>query len=300
MNNTEGKLTGVFAPTVTPFKNDQLLIDALKGNIKKLNQTDLKGYLVLGSNGEFRSLSDREQLEVLSVFARNKEGNVLIAGCGCESTIQTIEKTRMAADLGYDFNLVLPPHYFNKRMSEESIIEHYERVAASSPIPIILYNAPGYTAGVEITPQIFKHLAGHENIVGLKDSSSQGPNRFLSFLDSTSNIHVLAGSTNLFYPCLHLGSIGGILSISNFLPNQCVRLFRLFQEGKFKEARKLHFSLTRLNIGISVKYGVAGVKYAMDCCGFTGGEPRLPLLPISHVGRDEIRNLLLKEGYINE
>ncbi|UCF95870.1 MAG: dihydrodipicolinate synthase family protein, partial [Spirochaetaceae bacterium] len=220
MNKTGKKLTGVFAPAVTPFKNDQLLTDALEGNIEKLNQTDIKGYLVLGSNGEFRSLSEREQYEVLSVFARNKAGKVLIAGCGCESTIQTSEKTRIAADLGYDFNLVLPPHYFNKRMSEDSIIEHYERVAASSPIPIILYNAPGYAAGVEITPQIFKHLSGHENIVGLKDSSSRGPNNFLAGIESTSKIYVLAGSTNLFYPCLHLGSVGGVLSISNFLPNQ--------------------------------------------------------------------------------
>ena len=93
MKQHREKLSGVFVPVVTPFRGDELLLDDLRFNLRKLNQTRLTGYLALGSNGEVRSLTDREQIEVLEVFAEQKDDKVVMVGSACEYTRQTIEKS---------------------------------------------------------------------------------------------------------------------------------------------------------------------------------------------------------------
>ena len=90
MTKIKQKLSGVFAPVVTPFERDELLLDCLRDNLKKLSKTDLTGYFALGSNGEFRSLSEREELQVLEVFSKEKSEKVVIVGTSCESSHQTI------------------------------------------------------------------------------------------------------------------------------------------------------------------------------------------------------------------
>ena len=90
MSDNKKKLLGVFAPVVTPFSSDELALDDLRSNLRKLNETELTGYLALGSNGEFRSLNDKEQIQVLEVFAEEKRDKVVMVGTGCESSSQTI------------------------------------------------------------------------------------------------------------------------------------------------------------------------------------------------------------------
>ena len=291
------KLSGVFAPVVTPFKNDELIIDDLRYNLRKLNESNLTGYLALGSNGEFKSLTTREQILVLEVFAQEKGDKTVMVGTGCESTKQTIDTSLIAADMGFEYVSILTPNYFAKLMSGPVLKDYYTRIADELPIPVLLYNAPGFTGGVQIPPAIMCELSHHPNIVGMKDSSPTGPARYLSNLDRTAEFHILAGSINFFYQSLHLGSPGGVISLSNVLPDLCCDLYRLFREGKFEEARDLHFRLGRLSIAISGSYGVAGVKAAMNMTGFRGGEPRHPLTPLSAKGIESVRNSILSEGF---
>ncbi|MFC1538334.1 dihydrodipicolinate synthase family protein [Candidatus Latescibacterota bacterium] len=297
MKSIRKKLSGVFAPVVTPFKDDKLLLESLRDNLRKLNETELTGYLALGSNGEFRSLGDEEQIKVLEVFAEEKGDKVVMVGTACESTVETIVKTKKAADMGFDFASILTPSYFAKKMNDEVLIGYYSRIADNSPIPVLLYNAPGFAGGVTVSPNAVKVLAGHENIVGMKDSSPSGPNSFLAKLDCVKDFHVLAGSANFFYPTLHIGAIGGIISLSNVLPEPCCRLYKLFLESRYKEAKKLHLSLQRLNGAVSGTYGVAGVKGAMDVAGFKGGEPRHPLIKITDADKQKIRESIIREGF---
>ena len=297
MKDHKAKLSGVFSPVVTPFKNDGILPDDLRHNIRKLNTSDLTGYLALGSNGEFRSLSDREQLQVLEIFAAEKGDKIVMVGTARESTLQTIEQSKRVESMGFDYVSILTPCYFPKQIDSLAIRRYYERIADSLTIPVLLYNAPGFTGGVCIPPKILRVLAKHQNIVGIKDSSSTGPARFLSSLDSVDDFHVLAGSANFFYPSLHLGASGGIVSLSNALPAPCCELYRLFKEGRYNEARDLHFRLARLNEAVSGTFGVAGVKAAMDCTGFKGGEPRHPLLPVTEEDREMISTHIRKEGF---
>ncbi|UCC99443.1 MAG: dihydrodipicolinate synthase family protein [Phycisphaerales bacterium] len=295
MGQNSKRLSGVFAPVVTPFNGDELSLDDLRFNLRELNKTGLAGYLALGSNGEFRSLSDAEQTRVLEVFAEEKGDKVVMVGTGCESTRQTIEKSQLACRMGFDYASVLTPCYFPRQIDGRLLQGHYERIADSIDIPVLLYNAPGFTGGMRIPAQTLVELSRHPNIVGMKDSSPEGPAKFLIGLDPAEDFHVLAGSANFFYPSLHLGASGGVVSVANVLPGPCCELYQLFIQGEYERARQLHGKLARLNQAISGVWGVPGVKAAMDLTGFRAGQPRYPLRPVTNEAAETIRRKIEDE-----
>lgn len=299
MGRNKKKLSGVFAPVVTPFRSDEVSLDDLRFNLKKLNETELVGYLALGSNGEFRSLTDAEQIQVLEVFAEEKGDKVIMVGTGCESTKQTIEKSKVACEMGFDYASVLTPCYFPGQIDGDTLKRHYERVADSIDIPVVLYNAPGFT-GMRIPLQTVLELSKHPNIVGMKDSSPEGPAKLLARLDPAEDFHILAGSANVMYPCLHLGASGGVVSVANFVPCPCSYLFQLFTEGRYDEAKELSSRIARLNQAISGVWGVAGVKAAMDITGFRGSHPRYPLTPVTGDDARRIKQQIVNEGFMHE
>ncbi|MHC4594527.1 MAG: dihydrodipicolinate synthase family protein [Planctomycetota bacterium] len=292
-------LKGLFTPVVTPFRSDELFLDDLRFNLRKLNKTDLTGYFALGSNGEFKSLTDKEQIQILEVFAEEKGDKVVMVGTGCESTKQTIEKSKLASEMGFDYVSILTPSYFAKQIDGATLQCYYERIADSTDIPVLLYNVPGFTGGVQIPPQVVLELSRHPNIVGMKDSSPTGPAKFLACLDPTEDFNVLAGSANFFYPALHLGAAGGVVSLANVLPGPCCDLYRLFTQDKYADAKELHFKLARLNQAFSGLWGVAGVKAAMDVTGFKGGQPRHPLQSLTDGAKEQIRQTIINEGFIS-
>ncbi len=299
MGQNKNKLFGVFTPVVTPFRSDELSLDDLRFNLRKLSKTDLTGYFALGSNGEFKSLTDKEQIQILEVFAKEKSDKVVMVGTGCESTKQTIEKSKLASEMGFDFVSILTPSYFAKQIDGATLQFYYERIADSIDIPVLLYNVPGFTGGMQIPPQVVLKLSRHPNIVGMKDSSPTGPAKFLACLDPTEDFNVLAGSANFFYPALHLGAAGGVVSLANVLPGSCCELYRLFMQGKYDDAKELHFRLARLNQAISGVWGVAGVKAAMNITGFKGGQPRHPLQCLTDQAKEQIRQTIINEGFIS-
>jgi 4-hydroxy-2-oxoglutarate aldolase len=299
MGQNKKKLSGVFAPVVTPFHSDELALDDLRFNLQKLSKTDLTGYLALGSNGEFRSLSDKEQIQVLDVFLQEKEDKVVMVGAGCESTKQTIEKAKLACEMGFDYVSIITPNYFARHIDGATLQRYYIKVADSIDIPVLLYNVPGFAGGVTIPPETVVALSKHPNIVGMKDSAPAGPAKFLACLDPAEDFHVLAGSANFFYPSLHLGASGGILSLANALPEPCCNLYRLFTQGKYDDARELSFRLARLNQAVSGSFGVAGAKAAMDIAGFKGGRPRHPLQELSDEAKEQIKQAIINEGFIS-
>ncbi|OHB68843.1 MAG: hypothetical protein A2Y77_15535 [Planctomycetes bacterium RBG_13_62_9] len=298
MNHNKTRLSGVFAPVVTPFTGDMPDLDALAFNLSRLRQTDLTGFLALGSNGEVKSLTDEERLLVLEVFAQEKGDKVVMVGTGCESTKETIEKCHVAAQMGFDYVSVLTPHYFAKQLDGRMLRRHYERIAEAISVPLLLYNAPQFAGGVQIPPKTVVELSSHPNIVGIKDSSPAGPVGFIANLDPADDFSVLAGSANSFYPSLHIGAAGGVLSIANIAPDACVELYELFLQGMYDRARELSAGLIRLNQAVSGTWGVAGVKAAMDLVGLRGGKPREPLMPAPDDAVAQIRQVMVNEGFL--
>lgn len=297
MSNKQ-KLSGIFAPINTPFINDDLKLDDLKFNLDFYGKSKLKGYLALGSNGEFRSLTDKEQLQVLELFAEKKGDKIIMVGTACESTRETISKSKIVEQMGFDFASVLTPGYFAKFMDGDKLQSHFERIADAATIPILIYNAPQFTGGVQIPVKTLCALSKHPNIVGIKDSSSNGPAKYLNVLDPDEDFHVLAGSSSTFYQSLFLGARGGIISLANVFPDIVAELYEAWLKGNQVKALDIHFRLNRLTTAVSGSYGVSGVKAAMNIVGLKGDEPRLPMMPVTTEGIKIIREAMEKDGFI--
>jgi 4-hydroxy-2-oxoglutarate aldolase len=289
------KLSGVFAPITTPFSEEgRLLLDQLASNIRKLNESKLRGYFVLGTNGEFESLTEAERREVLETAIEvSSKDKVIMAGTGRESTEQSITDTKEAASMGFHFASLIAPSFFAKKMTDQVLSRHFRLIADISPIPVLLYNNPE-VAVVTFSPGLIGELSKHPNIVGMKDSSK---GNFASYvLAAGPDFNILAGSANFFFEALVMGGVGGVLSIANFAPDICCSVYDLWKAGKLEEARKVQYRLMTLNQKVSGKYGVAGVKAAMDIAGFYGGAPRSPLPPLTPEERQKLREDLLASG----
>ena len=162
-------------------------------------------------------------------------------------------------------------------------------------MPVLLYNVPAVT-GVSLTSDAVGRLAVHPNIIGVKETGSDTA-QVAAFVEAASaalhglarGFAVIAGSAPTFYPSLCVGATGGILAVSCVLPALCVRLHEHFRAGRHVEARELQRRLTPLAKLVTTGLGVAGLKSAMDVAGFAGGEPRMPLGPLSPEAASQVR-----------
>jgi 4-hydroxy-2-oxoglutarate aldolase len=289
-------LDGVFAPITTPFVQDEVSYDQLKHNVRKYSQTPLKGFFVLGSNGESKSCTETEKLQILELVLKGKAPHqVIMAGAGYESTRQTIEFSRKVASMGADFVSLVTPFYFKKSITDDVLIGYYKEVAEAVPVPVLIYNAPGFT-GITVSPKVVEALSQHPNIAGMKDTS---PGNIASYLDvCAEKFAVLAGTINFLFIGLTLGARGGVVSLADAFPEPCCELYERYMKGDLEGARRLHSKLFRLNQSVSGSGGVAAVKGAMDLAGYHGGPPRLPLLPLTEAQKQKIRAAVAAAGLI--
>ena len=147
------KISGIFAPINTPFQNEEVAFDHFRENIRKYGKTSLSGFLVLGSNGENRSLTEDEKIKLLEIAIQEKaERQVVMAGAVCESTRETIDFSKKAQELGADLVSLLTPSYFKKSLTDDALIGYYTDVADALSIPVFAYNAPGFT-GLTLSPK---------------------------------------------------------------------------------------------------------------------------------------------------
>lgn len=297
-DHLRSRMAGVFVPISTPFAaNEDVDYDALTFNVERYAASGVLGYLALGSNGENRSLTEEEKFGVLECIIGCKgPDQVVMAGATFDAQRETEDFLRRAADCGADFGLVLSPGYFRKLMTEDVLYRYFASLADSSPIPVVLYNAPGF-CGVTLTPALVERLAVHPNIVGMKDSAASGIENFLRF--ESDSFHVLAGSANFLFAAMMGGSIGGTVSLANSFPEMALELFRYGQARDEAHGIPFQERVTRINQAISGPFGPSGVKAAMNLAGFRGGIPRRPLLPLSPEQVEQLRQLFVKEGMIS-
>jgi 4-hydroxy-2-oxoglutarate aldolase len=285
-------LAGVFPPLVTPFRPDGAVdLAAFEANLEVLRDTELSGFLVLGSNGEAAGLEEAEKLDLVRAARRLTPGRFLLVGTGLESTRATCALTRRMADLGADAVLVLTPHFYRSRMNEEALRRHFTAVADASPVPVFLYSVPAFT-GLPWPPGLAASLATHPRIAGMKESS--GDVALLENIVSGvgTDFAVACGNAPIFYPALCVGATGGVLAVANCVPRLVTELYRAFASGDHGRARHLQQALSPLARSVTSTWGVAGLKVAMDLAGLRGGEVRPPLLPLPDAARKEIGALL--------
>jgi 4-hydroxy-2-oxoglutarate aldolase len=191
-------LQGIFPPITTPFYPDgSVYYKKLEHNVERYSRTPASGIVVLGSTGEAIMLSDDERREVLKVARETSAPNkVLIAGTGMESAAETLKLTEYSAELGYDLALVRTPHFYRNQMHPPNLLAFYRFVADRSPLPLLIYNVPPFTA-YDMPAEVVIELAGHSNIVGIKESSGD-VEKVRRMVEATRHIKRTATVTETF------------------------------------------------------------------------------------------------------
>ncbi len=281
----------------TPFQPDGGLdLLGLGRNLERYNRTELAGYVVLGSNGEFALLEPDEKLTLIQ-FVRSKAGpgKQVIAGTSAESTRETIRLSRSAADLGVDAVLVLPPHYYKGSMNDAALERYFLDVAEATPAPLFLYNMPANT-GLNLSSGLVKRLALHPNIAGLKDSGGNIVQIAEVIAGVRPDFSVFAGSASFLFPTLALGGHGATLALANVLPEICLQIYQAVQNGDYPTARTLQLQILAANTAVTSRWGIAGLKKALDLLGYVGGIPRRPILPFDEALVPEMTRILQEAG----
>lgn len=165
-------LQGIFPPITTPFYPDgNVYYKKIEHNVERYSRTPAAGIVVLGSTGEAVMLSDQEQRDVFKTAREAAAANkVLIAGTGCESVVETLRLTEYVAELGYDLALIRTPHFYRAQMQPATLLNFYRTVADRSPLPVLIYNVPPFTA-YNMPAEVVIELSEHTNIFGIKESS---------------------------------------------------------------------------------------------------------------------------------
>ena len=296
-------LRGILLPFTTPFKsNEDVDTGALRVNIQHWNRSGISGYVALGSTGERVNLSESETLSLIET-AREQvaPGLTFIVGAGQQSTRQTIEEVKRVAAAGADGVLVITPSFYRAAITPAALLKHYTAVADDSPVPVILYSMPDLT-GIAIDPETIARLSEHPNILGVKDSSND-IERFKETLKQVAKgFAVMTGNGTVLYEALSAGARGAILAVGCVAAEQCLRIYSLFESGDRQAAAALQEKLTPLALAVTKRYGIGGLKTALDFVGLNGGSVRAPLKTPDEEARREIAQLLqgVVEGRIKE
>ena len=254
---------------------------AFQSNIDAYVGHGVDGVLIAGSSGESALLDDGDRRQLLS-WARERlsDDKWLLAGVGSESTRQTIARAHDAKAVGATAALVISPHYFLKRMTEQALLAHFRAVADASPLPVLLYNMPAY-AHLVLSPTFVHEMAQHDNVIGMKDSAGNIP-VFTQYLEAQGpTFRVLTGSGATVVPALAAGASGAILAIALYAGPLVRQMIDAFRAGDVDGATALQARLAPLATDIAGAMGPAGIKAALDLVGLRGGAPRSPLLAAS-------------------
>lgn len=294
-------LRGILLPFPTPFDAGGAIdVGGLRSNIESWNKLGIKGYVALGSTGERVHLDERECLEVIEATrAVVPREMAFIVGAGRESVRATVNEVRRVAEAGADAVLVITPHFYRGAMTQSALHSYYMAVADDAPVPVLLYSMPELT-GIALAPETVARLGEHENIVGLKDSSGDIINLAESLRLVGEGFSVLTGNGSLLYAALAAGAVGGILAVGCVAPQLAVDIYRAVQAGEHAQARELQQRLTPVALAVPKRFGIGGLKAALDRLGFKGGQVRAPLSDAGEEARGEINRLLEEYLYSDE
>lgn len=282
---------GIYVPTITIFTNDKkqdLDLEALAAHAIRLARAGITGLVIQGSNGEAVHLTHHERsLTVRTIRnaldAEGFQNFPLIVGTGASSVRETIVLCKQAHADGGDFVIILPPCYFMALMTEEAILEYFRMVADASPLPILIYNFPGVTQGIDLSSDQLMKLAKHPNIVGVKLTCGNiGKMSRLVPDVNREEFAVFAGLVDALVPSLAAGASGAIGGLCNLVPKTVVRAYALATTGSDKrELDKIQKLMADADALVTKTGVITGTKYALEYFYGYGGVGRRPVQPPS-------------------
>lgn len=293
------KPQGIIPAMVTPFDgNGRLHEQVVRQMIRRLLQAGAHGIFVLGTNGEFFAMTEDEKTELVRIAADEIAGRVpLYAGAGSIMTSETVSLSRKLEEAGADVLSIITPYFVPLNQSE--LYKHFETVAESTALPIVLYNIPART-GIMLEAGTVASLSQISNIVGVKDSSGNYEHMLQLIQQTDQGFSVLAGTDSFILSILLAGGSGAIAASANVTPETVVSIYNHWQAGRLREAAKAQADIASVRKLMQFGTIPAGLKEVMHQIGIEVGSPRLPVQPIDEATRNTIAQVLREAGFVKE
>jgi len=295
------RLTGILPPIVTPLDAEERVdAEGLGRQVERLIAGGMSGIYLLGTTGESPALRDAEKRRAIEITLRQVAGRVpVVVGCMASSTRRAIDLVAMAAELGAPAAAVTPPHYYTNA-SEAELLAHYRAVAASTSLPMLIYNIPG-TTKVMISAEVVRAIAEIENVVGIKDSSGDWAQalRLLFYLRDDPHFSILFGSPQIAGAAMLYGAEGAVVGIANVDPGRLARLYSAASEGRVEETFALQKEIQGLMRLLSFGGNIPCLKAALELMGVCAGHVTQPFQPVADENRPKIAALLREYGLLS-
>lgn len=270
---------GAHTALITPFKGGQIDEESFRSFIDFQISEGIHGLVPVGTTGESPTLSHEEHKLAVELCVQQADKRVpIIAGTGSNNTEEAIDLTRHAESAGADAALVVTPYY--NKPTQKGLYSHFEAISKSTKLPIIIYNIPGRSI-VDMSTETMKSLFKIENIVGVKDATSNIPRVYESRTVIGENFNQLTGDDATTLAFMTYGGHGSISVTSNIAPKLCSQFMQLCLSKDFAEAAKINDKLMPLHHALFVESSPGPVKYAASKLGLCSEEIRLPLTLIS-------------------
>ena len=234
-------LKGAYGVLLTPFTEEgKVDYNAFEKELDFVGKSDITGFFVCGTTGEFISLSPEQNMEMLAFAAKQLKGKKkLLAGASDPNPATTIKYMKCAADLGYDAAMICPPYYFT--MKQEDVVRYYKYLGKQNICDIVLYKIPMFTNTIEVPS--FQQLLGEKRIIGMKDSSAnikQIAHEADLVRRHRPDFSLLGGTDDSLVPSLLAGCVGSVTAFSVIVPEVNARIYELFNSGRITEAMALN------------------------------------------------------------
>jgi 4-hydroxy-tetrahydrodipicolinate synthase len=291
------ELRGCGTALVTPFRKDGSLdLDALRRLVQFQLRAGIDFLVPCGTTGETPTLEHAEYLAVVRTVVQEVARKVpVIAGVGGNNTRKVIDLAAEVRGLGVQGILSVAPYY--NKPTQEGLYQHFQAIAESTDLPMIVYNVPARTSS-NIEPPTVARLSKIPNIIGIKEASGSIVQQMEVLAAVPPGFRVLSGDDSFTFPLMALGGVGVISVISNEIPGEMTRLAHLLLEGKLEAARQLHFSLLPLMQVNFIETNPIPVKAALAMMGMIEEVYRLPVVPLKPENRAKLEKVLAAQGLL--
>ncbi len=286
------KLTGTGTALVTPFKKNGTIDErSLRGLVEWQIRSKVEFLVPCGSTGESATMTREERRRVIEIVVDQTAGRVpVIAGTGTNSTLDSLDLTHDAKEVGADAVLLVGPYY--NKPTQEGFYQHFKRIVEVCDVKAVLYNVPGRTASNMLPETTLRIAEDVENVIAIKEASNNLEQIMQIIKCRPKDFAVLSGEDSLTLPIITSGGDGVISVISNEVPKEYSDMTRAALKGDLKRAKELHYRLFELMKANFYESNPIPVKTALHMMGMIEESLRLPLTKISKLNREKLKKVL--------
>lgn len=286
------RLTGTGTALVTPFKKNGTIDEkSLRGLVDWQIKNKVEFLVPCGSTGESATMTREERRRVIEIVVDQNAGRLLvIAGTGTNSTLDSLDLTHDAKEVGADAVLLVGPYY--NKPTQEGFYQHFKRIVEECNVKAVLYNVPGRTASNMLAETTLRIAEEVENVIAIKEASNNLEQIMQIIKYRPKDFSILSGEDSLTLPIITAGGDGVISVISNEVPKEYSDMTRSALKGDLRKARELHYKLFELMKANFYESNPIPVKTALSMMGMMEDTLRLPLTRISKQNREKLKRVL--------